>query len=343
MNASFYKRTAVTLLSPALLLVQQETLAQKQKETKKEEIIIRKKADSDDKTTIVIDGDKVMINGEPVTELNEDNIVIKRKELREPRKVIELHGAAIPAVPPTPATPFAYSMPPVPPAAWSYAGPGENEIYFNSEPKAMLGVYTEKDEKGARITEVVKESPAEKAGLQKGDIITKINSTSVNGPSSLSEAVDELKPGDEIEIVYLRDKKERKIKVKLGEREERFSKNFHFNTPDFNEDMFRDFKFRAPFEWDAKPKLGIRIQDTEEGNGVKVLEVQEASAAEKSGIKKDDIITSINGKEIKNADEAKEKIAELKDKAAYPVKVLRNGTTVDVNIKIPKKLKTTDL
>lgn len=342
MNASFYKQTAVVLLSPALLLIQQESLAQKQKQIKKEEIIIQKKADSDEKTTIVIDGDKVMINGEPVTELSSDNIVIKRRELREPKKVIELHGAT-PAVPVAPSAPFAFAVPPVPPAAWSYAAPGENEIYFDSEPKAMLGVYTEKVEKGAKITEVVKDSPAEKAGLQVGDIITKVNSTSVTGPASLSDTIEELKPGDETEIVYLRDKKERKVKVKLGEREERFSKNFHFSTPEFNEDMFRNFKFRAPFEWDAKPKLGIRIQDTEEGNGVKVLSVQEASAAEKSGIKKDDIITSIDGKEVKTADDAQEKMAELKDKTAYPVKVLRNGAAVEINVKIPKKLETTDL
>lgn len=339
MNSSFYKLSAAILFAPALLLAQQQSFAQKQKDTNKEEIIIRKKADSGEKTTIVIDGDKVLINGEPVTELNNENIMIKRREMRAPKDVTQLHRA----IPAMPAAPFAFAIPPVPPVTWQYAGPDGNNIFVNNEPKAMLGVYTEKDEKGAKITEVVKDSPAEKAGLREGDIITKVNGTSISGPSSLSETVEELAPGDETEIVYLRDKKERKVKVKLAEREQNFSRNFHFEGPEFNGDMFKDFKFRAPFEWEARPKLGVRIQDTEEGNGVKVLDVEEASAAEKSGIKKDDIITAIDGKEIKNADEAKEKIAELKDKSAYPVKVLRNGTTVEVNIKIPKKLKTTDL
>lgn len=342
MNTSFFKLTALSLLTPALLLVQQKSFAQNQKDkTKKEEIIIRKKADSEEKTTIVIDGDKVTINGKPVTEFNDENIIIKERRLYAPRMEEEGLRAEMP-MPVAPEAPFALAIPPVPPAEWLYDGPHKGDVFVNSDPKAMLGVYTEKDEKGAKVSEVVKESPAEKAGLQKGDIIIKAGSTKITDPASLAEAVEAMKPGDETEIVYLRDKKERKVTVKLGERKDSFAKSFHFEGPEFN-DAFKEFKFRAPFEWDAKPRLGIRIQDTEEGAGVKVLEVQESSAAEKSGIRKDDVITSIDGKEIKNADEAKEKIGELKDKAAYPVKVLRNGSPVEINVKIPKKLKTTDL
>lgn len=341
MNTSFYKLCAAVLLSPAMLLSQLDASAQKQ--PKKEEIIIRKKAGSNDKTTIVIDGDKVIINGEPVTDSYHKNFSIKRQELGEPVQVITMQEDDLAKVmaPRAPLPPFP-PLPPVPPQSWSLTD-GDNEIFFNNEPKAMLGVYTEKDEKGARISEVVKNSPAEKAGLQKGDIIIKAGATRITDPASLSETIEALKPGDETEIVYLRDKKEKKVKVKLGEHKQNFSKNFHFEAPEFNEDMFRDFKFRAPFEWETKPKLGIRIQDTEEGNGVKVLEVQESSAAEKSGIKKDDIITAIDGKDVKTADEAKSKIVDLKDKSAYPVKVLRNGSPVEINVKIPKKLKTTDL
>ncbi|MBX3257394.1 MAG: PDZ domain-containing protein [Chitinophagaceae bacterium] len=340
MNTSFYKLTAALLLIPSAFLIQQESFAQKP--STQEEIIIKKKAGTDEKTTIVIDGDKVTINGKPVTELNSENILIKKRNIHAP-------GAARPVpdmdivAPVAPVMPFAWAVPPAPAKVKLFTGGNEKEIFVTGEPKAMLGVYTEKDEKGAKISEVVKDSPAEKAGLQKGDIITKAGGKTITDPISLSEAVEALKPGDEIDIVYLRDKKERKMKVKLGERKQSFAKNFHFEAPEWNEDMLKEFKFRGPFEWEARPKLGIRIQDTEEGNGVKVLDVQDASAAEKSGIKKDDIITSIDGKEIKTADEAKEKIAELKDKAAYRVKVLRNGATVEINIKIPKKLKTTDL
>ncbi|MBX2923247.1 MAG: PDZ domain-containing protein [Chitinophagaceae bacterium] len=340
MYTSFYRLTAALLLAPATLLIQQESFAQKQ--SPKEEIIIKKKAGSDEKTTIVIDGDKVTVNGKPITELDNENIIIKKRSLPAPG-IVSIAPEVDIVAPVAPAMPFAWAVPPAPAKVRVFAGPGENEIFMNSEPKAMLGVYTEKDEKGAKISEVVKGSPAEKAGLQKGDIITKAGGKTIADPAALSETIEALNPGDETEIVYLRDKKERKVKVKLGERKQSFSKNFRFEAPEFNEDMMKEFRFRSPFEWDAKPKLGIRIQDTEEGNGVKVLDVQEASAAEKSGIKKDDIITSIDGKDIKSADEAKEKIAELKDKSAYPVKVLRDGAPVEINVKIPKKLKTTDL
>ena len=85
------------------------------------------------------------------------------------------------------------------------------------------------------------------------------------------------------------------------------------------------------------------LQDVEEGDGVKVIELQDSSAAAKSGIQKNDIITNIDGTDIKNTDDAKEKINDVKDKNSYPVKVMRNGSPVTIEVKIPKKLKTTDL
>ena len=150
-------------------------------------------------------------------------------------------------------------------------------------------------------------------------------------------------------IEYLRNNKQKKAKVILGERKSQ-ARTFNFAAPYFDEDMMRSFKFRGPQDWQgggdlfySRPQLGIRIQDTEEGNGVKVLDVTDASAAEKAGIKKDDIITAIDGTEIKSAEEARKKIAELKDKSSYGVTVLRDNQTVQVEVKIPKKLKTANL
>ena len=51
------------------------------------------------------------------------------------------------------------------------------------------------------------------------------------------------------------------------------------------------------------PKLGISVQDTDDGKGVKVIEVDEESNAAKAGVKENDIITNFNGKEVNSADE----------------------------------------
>ena len=59
-------------------------------------------------------------------------------------------------------------------------------------------------------------SPAEKAGLKNGDIITKINSKTVGKDGSLSSILGEYRPGDKITITYLRGGKEQTTTVTLG-------------------------------------------------------------------------------------------------------------------------------
>ena len=90
-------------------------------------------------------------------------------------------------------------------------------------------------------------------------------------------------------------------------------------------------------------KLGLKIQDTEDGNGVKVIDVDNNSPADKAGLKKDDIITEVGGKKIKNTDEARDQLQENAEKAAYNIKAKRNGNEMNFDIKIPKKLKTANL
>lgn len=340
MKTISFKNAVLTVLVLAGTLIAVTAGAQdgKDKKQKQEEIIIKKKGDKDGKMTIVVDGDKITVNGEPLAEFNDDNIIIRKRELFGPDGGWANGSRSLR----TPRAP----LPPNPPRVWGFQGEGAGTV---TSPKAMLGVYTEKDEKGARISQVVDNSPAEKAGLAKGDIITKAGDKNITDPSSLSDAIGDLKPGDEIELQYLRNNKRKKAKVILGERKSQVG-TFNFTAPSFDEDMMRSFEFHGPQDWQegkglfySRPQLGIRIQDTEEGNGVKVLDVTDASVAEKAGIKKDDIITAIDGTAIKSAEEAKKKIAELKDKSSYGVTVLRDNQTVQVEVKIPKKLKTADL
>jgi len=61
-------------------------------------------------------------------------------------------------------------LPPMPPHAWQFS---DDDAITITAPRAMLGVFTEKDGKGAKINEVMDSSAAQKAGLTKGDVITK--------------------------------------------------------------------------------------------------------------------------------------------------------------------------
>ena len=63
----------------------------------------------------------------------------------------------------------------------------------------------------------------------------------------------------------------------------------------------------------------------------------------RAGLKKDDIITEINGQKISNTDDAREQLMEVAEKSAYTIKAKRNGTEMSFDVKIPKKLKTANL
>ena len=73
--------------------------------------------------------------------------------------------------------------------------------------EAFLGVVTEETAEGAKINQVSDESPAAKAGLKEGDIINKVNDIKIDGPASLYDAIGKSKPEDKVTISYIRNGK----------------------------------------------------------------------------------------------------------------------------------------
>ena len=92
-----------------------------------------------------------------------------------------------------------------------------------------------------------------------------------------------------------------------------------------------------------RPKYGMSIEDNAEGDGVKITGVDSASNAMKAGIKENDIITEVEGKPIKGTDELKDALGDVEDKSSISVKVLRNGSTENITLRVPKLIKKADL
>ena len=68
----------------------------------------------------------------------------------------------------------------------------------------------------ALVTKIEKGSPAEKAGLKAGDVITALNDRKVTSSSSLPMLVSSLRPGTKAELTVIRDKKEIKLDITIG-------------------------------------------------------------------------------------------------------------------------------
>ena len=294
-----------------------------------DEIIIKQKNPGKNAKVIVEvrDGD-VIVNGKPIENFEDKEIIVQR---RSPR-VITLNESRSPFRKPG----MAYDM------------QMDENFNWESDVRPFLGVSTEKAENGVKVQDVTENSGAEKAGIKKGDIITKINEKKIESPGQLSELIATYKPKDKVSVTVQRAGKDVKLNAVLGERKTPMAMSFH-NVEPFRE--MEDFNFKMPhgesehfyMTLDGRPRLGLRAQDTEDGKGVKVLDVDDDSPADKAGIEEDDIITSVEGKAVNSADELAEAYKNNKDKNPIKFSILRDGKTSVVDVKIPKKLKTANL
>jgi serine protease Do len=328
----------IALLAPAFLLAQKD---EKEKVEKKDvqQIIITRKNEKAEKVVVEINGDKITVNGKPLDEYKnkESDYNIRVQKFKELESLARIPGMG---------------------KTWNYNGNEDNfRFYSDDENHAMLGVVTEKVKDGVEIQDITNESAAEKAGLKEKDIITRIDDKKIEDPDQLSKVIREHKPGDKVTVTYLRDKKEQKVTAELTKWK---GLNMFTTTPGFKMDM-GDMNMEnimpkiqtmprvmTPYgqNWNwsgGGPKLGISVQDTDDGKGVKVIEVDEESNAEKAGIKENDIITEVDGKAVNNADEIAKIIRESKDKVSIMIKLQRSGKTQNIEVKMPRKLKTADL
>ncbi|MBX5443313.1 MAG: trypsin-like peptidase domain-containing protein, partial [Solirubrobacteraceae bacterium] len=84
--------------------------------------------------------------------------------------------------------------------------------------RAYLGVSTTTGPRGARVAEVTPSGPADTAGIRVGDDIIRVGGHAVGDSDDLGAVVLEFEPGDEVEVVVVRDGAERTITVRLGTR-----------------------------------------------------------------------------------------------------------------------------
>jgi len=326
---------AIALLLNSSVFAQDEKpevtqdLVLKEKIKGSDEIVIRRKGDKDVKVTVEIKGNEIYVNGKPVTEFEDSDIVVRKMQMPF------FDGDAVSVIG-APRSPFR--------GGWSYNDDGGGFITTDGNAKtAFLGVNWDDVDNGAKITEVTKESAAEKAGLKKGDIITKIGDTKI-GEGELADVIHKYKPEDKVAITYLRDGKEQKATATLGKNKEMKFKSFNLTTMPR---MDRNFNFNGDnvysYSYGGRPRLGIKAQDLEEGKGAKVLDVDDESPAEKAGIKEGDIINEFDGKPVENADGLSKLARENREKYTYKIKLTRDGKSQEVEVKIPRKLKTADL
>jgi serine protease Do len=167
----------------------------------------------------------------------------------------------------------------------------------------------------------------------------------------LYEVIGQFKPDEKVVITYLRDNKELTTTATLAKNKAtNMGPNYRFNMqPNFRMRPDQQFNFQMPEmeglmnRMDKKPKIGISIEDLTIGEGVKITDVNEGSAAEKAGLKKNDIILAVNGKKIKDVDAVKAELKIAVEGTKLPIQVKRDKEIKTIELIIPKKIKTANL
>lgn len=186
------------------------------------------------------------------------------------------------------------------------------------------------DVKGVLVDKVMPNSAGEKAGLETGDIILKVDGKEVNSPGELQNQVGLRRAGDEIALTIWRDKKETIKKVVLkGKDGEDISSNSNSSEKDISSFNFEKLGFKVEtLPTNIKEKLGVE-------QGVLVSEVVPYSEAHKSGLTKGVVITKADRKEVKNPKHFREIVEKLNDGDAFLLQVYFDDVSRLIALEIP--------
>jgi serine protease Do len=150
---------------------------------------------------------------------------------------------------------------------------------------------------GALVGDVTPDGPADKAGIQRGDVIVEFNGESIANSTQLRNTVAAVDPGSRVKVVVERAGHRVELEVKLGERPTTVASN----SPT-----------RSSAE-QAEQKLGVRVQPLtpniaqqlgyDHEHGVLVAGVDPGSPAESAGLRRGDLIEQVNHQDVASVDD----------------------------------------
>jgi serine protease Do len=162
-----------------------------------------------------------------------------------------------------------------------------------------------KSTNGALVDEAQPGTPAAAAGLKSGDVITKLDGQEVKDASDLTRHIGSMKPGDKVELSFLRDGTEKTVSITLG-----------------------NMKSEQTAKADVAPtesalKLGVQLAPASDGQqGVAIVNVDPDGLAASKGLASGDVIMEVAGKPVSSPSEVKADIAKAKQEGKNSVLML---------------------
>ncbi len=218
-------------------------------------------------------------------------------------------------------------------------------VYAEDVNKENMARYGLRDARGVAITQVIKDSPAEKAGLRKDDVIVRFEDDSVTSVRKLNRLVSEVAPDQTVKLRISRGGGEQEVAVTIGKRNQSINAMGDWHGLDKLKGLdkiegLKDFELNMPpganvWKWEGLGKDGmmfafgnhrrIGISTTQltkqlaeyfgigDSTGVLVTSVMDDSPAAKAGLKAGDVITAIDGEKVEDAGDLAQGINKKKD------------------------------
>lgn len=180
-------------------------------------------------------------------------------------------------------------------------------------------------EKGALVSEVQKGSPAEKSGIQVGDIVLRVNGTATSDSREVQQAVLGVKVGEKVEVTVWRDGKELTLDVRTAE--------LPAEAVASVEPGGREHPLGLGLQT-LTPELAARLGVPRAQRGAVVTEVRPGSVAAEAGIREGDVLASVDRKPISTAEEAVKQLSE-KRSGGHLVRILRGDAALFIGIPNP--------
>jgi serine protease Do len=205
---------------------------------------------------------------------------------------------------------------------------GRIGVIIQSVTKALAESFGLSEAKGALVNSVEKGGPADKAGIQPGDVILEFNGAGVNSSEDLPRIVGGTKPGSKVTIKVWRNKAAQDLQVAVGElQEERLRKSRRGD--------------KAPAT--APTQFGLTLSELTDAKrnelkiegGVMVENVQGAAA--RAGIRRGDIILSVNNQVVKSAEQLFQFMNQFEKSSIVALRIRRGNNSLYVPFQIEGK------
>lgn len=178
------------------------------------------------------------------------------------------------------------------------------------------------ESQGTLISNVIENSPAEMAGLIRGDVIIEFNGEKVDEPFALRNTVAGIKPGEEVSIKIIRDEEVRTINVVIGELPVDIQK---IPSPVIENAL------KGVSVLDLTPEIYDKLSLPEKIRGVVVTNIVPGSPAETS-LAPGDVILEVNRKGITSVEDYEARVSNIKSDKDILLLLFRRGSTIFATI-----------